>query len=100
MGAFPSLANSRPTRTRAPARTSRQRLVLDDADLDHAVEAAAFGKFLRQGQICVRHQPYAIALRAIFRADLPAAVGRELCFNRLIKHGCRGGNRCAEYRRP
>jgi aldehyde dehydrogenase (NAD+) len=28
-------------------------VVLDDADLDHAVEAAAFGKFLHQGQICI-----------------------------------------------
>ena len=27
--------------------------MLDDADLDHAVEAALFGKFLRQGQICI-----------------------------------------------
>jgi aldehyde dehydrogenase (NAD+) len=28
-------------------------VVLDDADLDHAVEAAAFGKFLHQGHICI-----------------------------------------------
>src|SRR5690242_14395225 len=28
-------------------------VVLDDADLDHAVEAAVFGKFLHQGQICI-----------------------------------------------
>ncbi|RWZ52313.1 aldehyde dehydrogenase family protein [Halobacillus fulvus] len=28
-------------------------LVLDDADLDKAVEAAAFGKYLHQGQICM-----------------------------------------------
>jgi aldehyde dehydrogenase (NAD+) len=28
-------------------------VVLDDADLDHAVEAATFGKFLHQGQICI-----------------------------------------------
>jgi aldehyde dehydrogenase (NAD+) len=28
-------------------------VVLDDADLDYAVEAAAFGKFLHQGQICI-----------------------------------------------
>jgi aldehyde dehydrogenase (NAD+) len=28
-------------------------VVLDDADLDHAVEAALFGKFLHQGQICI-----------------------------------------------
>ncbi|CDQ21555.1 aldehyde dehydrogenase (NAD+) [Halobacillus karajensis] len=28
-------------------------LVLDDADIDQAVEAAAFGKFLHQGQICM-----------------------------------------------
>jgi acyl-CoA reductase-like NAD-dependent aldehyde dehydrogenase len=28
-------------------------IVLDDADLGHAVEAAAFGKFLHQGQICM-----------------------------------------------
>jgi aldehyde dehydrogenase (NAD+) len=28
-------------------------VVLGDADLDHAVEAAVFGKFLHQGQICM-----------------------------------------------
>lgn len=28
-------------------------VVLHDADLDHAVEAAVFGKFLHQGQICM-----------------------------------------------
>lgn len=28
-------------------------VVLADADLDHAVEAALFGKFLHQGQICI-----------------------------------------------
>jgi aldehyde dehydrogenase (NAD+) len=28
-------------------------VVLEDADLDHAVEAALFGKFLHQGQICI-----------------------------------------------
>lgn len=28
-------------------------IVLGDADLDHAVEAAVFGKFLHQGQICM-----------------------------------------------
>lgn len=28
-------------------------LVLEDADIDQAVEAAAFGKFLHQGQICM-----------------------------------------------
>ena len=28
-------------------------VVLDDADLDHAVDAAMFGKFLHQGQICM-----------------------------------------------
>ena len=28
-------------------------IVLDDADLEQAVEAAAFGKFLHQGQICM-----------------------------------------------
>jgi aldehyde dehydrogenase (NAD+) len=28
-------------------------VVLDDADLDHAVEAGVFGKFLHQGQICI-----------------------------------------------
>jgi aldehyde dehydrogenase (NAD+) len=28
-------------------------VVLDDADLDNAVEAAVFGKFLHQGQICM-----------------------------------------------
>jgi aldehyde dehydrogenase (NAD+) len=28
-------------------------VVLDDADLDHAVNAAVFGKFLHQGQICM-----------------------------------------------
>jgi vanillin dehydrogenase len=28
-------------------------IVLDDADLDHAVEAAAFGAFANQGQICM-----------------------------------------------
>ena len=29
-------------------------VVLHDADLDRAVEAAVFGKFLHQGQICMR----------------------------------------------
>lgn len=28
-------------------------VVLEDADLDHAVEAAVFGQFLHQGQICI-----------------------------------------------
>jgi acyl-CoA reductase-like NAD-dependent aldehyde dehydrogenase len=28
-------------------------IVLDDADIDHAVEAAAFGAFMNQGQICM-----------------------------------------------
>jgi aldehyde dehydrogenase (NAD+) len=28
-------------------------VVLDDANLDHAIEAAVFGKFLHQGQICM-----------------------------------------------
>ncbi len=28
-------------------------VVLDDADLDHVVDAAVFGKFLHQGQICM-----------------------------------------------
>ena len=28
-------------------------VVLDDADLDHAVDSAIFGKFLHQGQICM-----------------------------------------------
>ena len=28
-------------------------LVLDDADLDAAVEAAAFGAYMNQGQICM-----------------------------------------------
>lgn len=29
-------------------------VVLDDADLDHAVDAAIFGSFFHQGQICIR----------------------------------------------
>ncbi|ACB74979.1 aldehyde dehydrogenase family protein [Opitutus terrae] len=28
-------------------------VVLDDADIEHAIEAAVFGKFLHQGQICM-----------------------------------------------
>ncbi len=28
-------------------------VVLDDADLERAVDAAVFGKFLHQGQICM-----------------------------------------------
>lgn len=28
-------------------------MVLDDADLEQAVNAAVFGKFLHQGQICM-----------------------------------------------
>ena len=45
----------RPLSQAGPARTRRQGalLVLDDADLDEAVAAAAFGAFMNQGQICM-----------------------------------------------
>ena len=35
-------------------------LVLDDADLDQAVEAAAFGAFLNQGQICMSTERFIV----------------------------------------
>src|SRR5689334_3239744 len=38
-------------------------VVLDDADLDHAVEAAVFGKFLHQGQICIAVNRFIVATR-------------------------------------
>ena len=35
-------------------------IVLDDADLDQAVEAAAFGAFLNQGQICMSTERFVV----------------------------------------
>ena len=35
-------------------------LVLDDADLEHAVEAAAFGAFMNQGQICMSTERFVV----------------------------------------
>jgi aldehyde dehydrogenase (NAD+) len=45
-------------------------VVLDDADLAQAVEAAVFGKFLHQGQICM------IANRFIVDSEPAGALGR------------------------
>ena len=53
-------------------------LILDDADLDEAVEAAAFGSFFNQGQICMSTDRIIVS-RAVadsFVAKLTAKVGK------------------------
>ncbi|WP_143288618.1 aldehyde dehydrogenase family protein, partial [Burkholderia pseudomallei] len=54
-------------------------VVLDDADLDAAVDAIAFGAFFNQGQICMSTERV-IAARAIADAlvDKLAAKARTL----------------------
>jgi vanillin dehydrogenase len=49
-------------------------IVLDDADLDQAVEAAAFGAFLHQGQICMSSDRFVVdeAIADKFAAKLAA----------------------------
>lgn len=53
-------------------------LVLDDADLDEAVEAAAFGSFFNQGQICMSTDRIIVSsiVADTFVAKLTAKVGR------------------------
>ncbi|PKO87293.1 MAG: salicylaldehyde dehydrogenase [Betaproteobacteria bacterium HGW-Betaproteobacteria-12] len=53
-------------------------LILDDADLDEAVEAAAFGSFFNQGQICMSTDRIIVAsaVADTFVAKLTAKVGR------------------------
>ena len=51
-------------------------VVLDDADLDRAVAAAAFGAFVNQGQVCMSTEPFLAKLAAKARA-LPAGDPRE-----------------------
>jgi acyl-CoA reductase-like NAD-dependent aldehyde dehydrogenase len=56
-------------------------LVLADADLDYAVDAAAFGAFLHQGQICMssHHRRAADRQRVLGRlvTKVPAQGGRR-----------------------
>jgi acyl-CoA reductase-like NAD-dependent aldehyde dehydrogenase len=53
-------------------------LILDDADLDEAVEAAAFGSFFNQGQICMSTDRIIVAsaIADTFVAKLTAKVGK------------------------
>lgn len=53
-------------------------LILDDADLDEAVEAAAFGSFFNQGQICMSTDRIIVssAVADTFVAKLTAKVGQ------------------------
>jgi vanillin dehydrogenase len=61
-------------------------IVLDDADLDHAVDAAAFGAFMNQGQICMSTERFVVdetiadtfvAKFAAKASKLPAGDPRE-----------------------
>ena len=63
-------------------------LVLDDADLDEAVDAAAFGAFMNQGQICMSTERIIVDdsvadafvdKLAAKAATLPAGDPREPC---------------------
>ena len=53
-------------------------IVLDDADLDQAVEAAAFGAFMNQGQICMSTERFVVdtAVADAFVAKLAAKAAR------------------------
>ncbi len=53
-------------------------VVLDDADLDQAVDAAAFGAFLNQGQICMSTERFVVdeAVADAFVAKLAAKASR------------------------
>ncbi|MDQ0473918.1 aldehyde dehydrogenase [Labrys wisconsinensis] len=53
-------------------------LVLDDADLDQAVDAAAFGAFLNQGQICMSTERFIVDARVAdaFVARFAAKAGK------------------------
>ncbi len=53
-------------------------VVLDDADLDQAVEAAAFGAFMNQGQICMSTERFVVdqAVADEFVAKLVAKASR------------------------
>jgi vanillin dehydrogenase len=53
-------------------------IVLDDADLDQAVDAAAFGAFLNQGQICMSTERLVVdeAVADAFVAKLAAKASR------------------------
>ena len=50
-------------------------LVLDDADLDEAVNAAAFGAFMFQGQICMSTER--VVVDRIVADDFVARLGRK-----------------------
>jgi vanillin dehydrogenase len=64
-------------------------LILDDADLDEAVEAAAFGSFFNQGQICMSTDRIIVstAVADTFVAKLTAKVGQM----KAGKPGSEGG---------
>jgi acyl-CoA reductase-like NAD-dependent aldehyde dehydrogenase len=53
-------------------------IVLDDADLDQAVDAAAFGAFLNQGQICMSTERIVVddTVADVFVAKLAAKTSR------------------------
>ena len=53
-------------------------LILDDADLDEAVEAAAFGSFFNQGQICMSTDRIIVAsaVADTFVTKLTAKIGK------------------------
>ena len=58
-------------------------IVLEDADLDEAVKAAAFGAFMNQGQICMSTERIIVvdavadAFAAKFKAKVAVDAGRR-----------------------
>jgi len=67
-----------PSEARAPRarRATSALIVLDDADLDLAASAGAWGSFLHQGQICMTNRPTPSCTKASWRTNL-ARLGRE-----------------------
>ena len=77
-------------------------IILDDADIDEAVNAAAFGAFANAGQICMSTEKIVVdnrvadAFLAKFAAKASAPAGRRSarpCRARFLHHGGSGGTR-------
>ncbi len=75
-------------------------LVLEDADLDEAVKAAAFGAFMNQGQICMSTERIIVvesvadAFAAKFKAKVESMpVGHPEARQHAARRGGRPGRR-------
>lgn len=65
-------------------------VVLDDADLDGAVNAAVFGSFLYQGQICMSTERFVVdeAVADAFVEKFAARANALLCDDPVANPGC------------